>query len=90
MFGPFRLSARGLKYQTLLTLQEKSFICHTTQSYGIVNMMTLEQIREKLQDRKLSVVSAKTGVSYHLVRRAADGADVSHKAAAKLSEYLAA
>lgn len=53
-------------------------------------MLTLEQIKKKLEDRNISCVAERTGLSYYTVRRARSGADISYSAATKLSEYLAA
>ena len=36
-------------------------------------MLNLEQIKEKLQDRKLMVVSEKTGVHYNTLKNILDG-----------------
>lgn len=52
-------------------------------------MMTIEQIKEALKDRKLTVVAEKTGLSYDTVRRVAAGdSDYHVSTIKKLSDYL--
>ena len=53
-------------------------------------MLSMEKIVEILQDRKLSVVSKRTGLSYITVWRIARGCagNVGHNTVVKLSEYL--
>ena len=53
-------------------------------------MMTLEQIKVALADRKLGTVASITGLHYNTVRAYAKGEvqKPSHDAYTKLSEYL--
>lgn len=53
-------------------------------------MMTLEQVRNALQDRTLSKVAEGTGLAYDTVWRIANSQDksVSYKAVKQLSDYL--
>ena len=53
-------------------------------------MMTLEQIREKLQDRRLSMVALATGLSRQAVHNVATGRtpNPSHETVRRLAEYL--
>lgn len=52
-------------------------------------MMNLEQIKEALQDRKLTVVADKTGLSYDTIRRVASGEGDYHVSTLqKISDYL--
>jgi hypothetical protein len=53
-------------------------------------MMTLEQIREKLKDRKLMAVSESTGLAYNTVWRVSAGktTSVSYDVVKRLSDYL--
>lgn len=53
-------------------------------------MMTVEQIREALKDRRLSVVSEKTKTHYNTLRDIRDGVtkDPKHATVVALSEYL--
>jgi len=53
-------------------------------------MLTLDEIKKRLSDRNLKAVSERTGISYSLVRRARDGADIPYSAAKSLSDYLVA
>lgn len=55
-----------------------------------VNMMYLEQIREMLADRRLSLVAEATGLHYNTVRAIRDDpeANPTYKAVKALSEYL--
>jgi hypothetical protein len=55
-------------------------------------MMTLDQVREVLQDRKLKVVAQGSGLAYDTVRRVAAGSNksVSYEVVKKLSDYLEA
>lgn len=54
-------------------------------------MMTLEQVRNALQDRTLTKVAAATGLAYNTVLRVASGMDksVSYDVVKRLSDYLA-
>jgi hypothetical protein len=53
-------------------------------------MYTLEEVREKLQQRRLPEVAKATGLSYGTVRKLAAGADksVSYMVVKKLSDHL--
>lgn len=53
-------------------------------------MLTLEQVREALQDRVLLAVSKKTDLSYDTVWRIANNRDksVSYEVVKRLSDYL--
>lgn len=53
-------------------------------------MMTLEQVRAGLQDRKLRIVAAATGLAYDTVWRVATGRmdRVSYETVKVLSDYL--
>lgn len=53
-------------------------------------MLTLEQVREALQDRVLLTVSKKTELSYDTVWRIANNRDksVSYEVVKRLSDYL--
>ena len=53
-------------------------------------MMTLEQVREALQDRNLAKVSESTGLHYQTVYRVANGigSQVSYQVVKSLSDYL--
>lgn len=55
-------------------------------------MLTLEQIKEKLKDRKIQVVADATGLHYHTIRRAAlgIGKSISYAVVKKLSDYFEA
>lgn len=55
-------------------------------------MLTLEQVREALQDRVLLAVSKKTDLSYDTVWRIANNRDksVSYEVVKRLSDYLEA
>ena len=55
-----------------------------------VNMMYLEQIREMLADRRLSLVAEATGLHYNTVRAIRDDpeANPTYKAVKALSDYL--
>ena len=52
--------------------------------------MTLEQVRNALQDRTLTKVAAATGLAYNTVLRVASGMDksVSYDVVKRLSDYL--
>lgn len=54
----------------------------------MAQLYTLEQIREKLKDRKVSVVCARTGLSRQAVYNIINGANVSFETYQKLVEYL--
>jgi hypothetical protein len=53
-------------------------------------MLSLEEIQEKLKDRKLKTVAEKTGLHYDTVRRLAYGyfKSPSYEAVKILSDYL--
>ena len=53
-------------------------------------MLTLEQVRDMLKDRKLKLVAQGSGLSYGTVRRIAAGDDkaVSYEVVKRLSDYL--
>lgn len=53
-------------------------------------MMTLEEIRKSLQDRRLSIVSKATGLHYNTLRNIRDGksSHVRHSTVEILSKYL--
>jgi hypothetical protein len=53
-------------------------------------MLTVEQVIERLKDRKLKVVAEKTGLHYQTVLRIAKGnfKEVSYSVIKSLSDYL--
>jgi len=53
-------------------------------------MLTIEQIRLALRDRRLSVVSTATGLHYNTIKALRDneGANPSYKVLKALSDYL--
>lgn len=53
-------------------------------------MLTIDEVREKLRDRRLTVVADETGLAYDTVRRVAAGKfiNISYETVARLSEYL--
>jgi hypothetical protein len=53
-------------------------------------MMTLDQVREVLKDRKLKIVAQGSGLAYDTVRRVAAGSNkaVSYDVVKRLSDYL--
>lgn len=52
-------------------------------------MLTLEQVKERLKDRRLDMVSESTGLSVGTVARVRDGkGDPTLKTLAALSDYL--
>lgn len=56
-------------------------------------MMTVDQVREALADRKLRTVADKTGLSYDTVWRVRNGDNchrVSYEVVKRLSDYLTA
>ena len=54
-------------------------------------MLTLQQIRDRLADRRLTVVADATGLSHQTLWRIAKGeANPTHDTLAKLSDYLEA
>jgi len=55
-------------------------------------MMTLEQVKDALHDRKLRVVAEETGLSYDTVWRVSTGNNVrvSYDVIKRLSDYLTA
>lgn len=54
------------------------------------NMLTLELIRAQLQDRRLTVISEKTGLHPNTLRDIRNNADCnpSHRVLSALSEYI--
>lgn len=54
------------------------------------NMLTLEQIREQLQDRRLTVIAERTKLHPNTLRDIRNNADCnpSHRVLAALSDYL--
>lgn len=56
------------------------------------NMLTLEQIREQLQDRRLTVIAERTKLHPNTLRDIRNNADCnpSHRVMAALSDYLTA
>jgi hypothetical protein len=54
------------------------------------NMLTLEQIRAQLQDRRLTVIAERTGLHPNTLRDIRNNADCnpSHRVLAALSEYI--
>jgi len=54
------------------------------------NMLTLEQIREQLQDRRLTVIAERTKLHPNTLRDIRNNPDCnpSHRVLAALSEYL--
>ncbi len=53
-------------------------------------MLTLEEVQNKLKDRRLKIVANETGLSYDTVRRIAYGhfKDPSYSVIKKISDYL--
>jgi len=53
-------------------------------------MLTLEEVKEKLKDRRLPAVAQSTGLAYGTVRKVAAGEDkaVSYDVVKRLSDYL--
>lgn len=53
-------------------------------------MMTVEQIKSALQDRRLQIVADATGMHYNTLKYIRDGVstDLKHETVAKLSIYL--
>ena len=53
-------------------------------------MLTIDEVREKLRDRRLTVVADETGLAYDTVRRVAAGKfiNISYETVSRLSEYL--
>jgi hypothetical protein len=53
-------------------------------------MMTLEEIRRKLQDRRVSIISRETGLHYNTVRDVRDGRsqNPSYRVIEALNAYL--
>jgi DNA-binding Xre family transcriptional regulator len=53
-------------------------------------MLSLEEIREKLQDRRLSVIKKETGISYPTLTKIREGKEggFNFSTITKLSEYL--
>ena len=59
---------------------------------GVFKMMTLEQIKEALKDRRAGMVAKSTGLHYNTVRdiRDNDNANPTYKVMKALSDYLEA
>lgn len=54
-------------------------------------MLTVEQIKEGLKDRRLQVVADATGLAYMTLKRVRDGEGMpSYKTVSTLSDYLTA
>ena len=51
-------------------------------------MLTIEEIRERLDDRSLAKVSARTGVAVHTLRRLMRGEVIRYQSIKALSDYL--
>jgi hypothetical protein len=51
-------------------------------------MMTIEEIREALRWRKLTVIAEETGLSYQTIWRITAGESASYTTVKKLSDYL--
>jgi hypothetical protein len=53
-------------------------------------MLTVEEIKERLQDRRIPIVSEATGLSYPTIQKIRDGEsdNPSYKTMQRLSEYL--
>jgi DNA-binding Xre family transcriptional regulator len=53
-------------------------------------MLKIDEIRERLRDRRLTVVADETGLAYDTVRRVAAGkfTNISYETVARLSDYL--
>lgn len=53
-------------------------------------MLTLEQIRNKLQDRRLGLIVKATGIHYNTLREVRDNADANptYKVVKLLNDYL--
>ena len=53
-------------------------------------MMTIEQIRDLLADRKLNIIAEKTGIHYNTVRNIAngDGEGASYRTIRVLSDFF--
>jgi predicted transcriptional regulator len=51
-------------------------------------MLTLEEIKKRLQDRNLSEISRKTGISYMTIWKVSKGSGASYATVLTLSEYL--
>lgn len=51
-------------------------------------MMTIEEIRQALNDRKLTAVADATGLHYQTVWRVANGSGASYDTIKTLSDYL--
>jgi DNA-binding phage protein len=62
----------------------------TTTQTGGVRVLTLEQIRAGLADRKLKVVAKETGLHYHTLLRIAQDEDTNPTidTVQRISEYL--
>jgi hypothetical protein len=58
--------------------------------YGGLNMLTLEQIRAALRDRRLAKVAEATGLHYNTIREIRDNPDANptYKVIRALSDYL--
>jgi hypothetical protein len=53
-----------------------------------VPMLTLESIRQALEDRNLRRVSERTGISYSTLMRLRRGKTLSYRHAKQLSDYI--
>ena len=51
-------------------------------------MLTPDEVKEQLKDRRLLVVAQATKVSYNTIARMAKGENVSAKSLLKVSDYL--
>jgi hypothetical protein len=53
-------------------------------------LLTVDEIRDALKDRRISVVADATGLTYPTIKRLADGLDVdfSMKTIQKISDYI--
>lgn len=58
--------------------------------YGEMDMLTLDQIRAALRDRRLSKVAEATGLHYNTIREIRDNPDANptYKVIRALSDYL--
>ena len=54
----------------------------------MIELIELEKIKEMLEDRRLTVVAKKTGLSFNTVSKVARGGQVGIKAWRKLSDYF--
>ena len=58
--------------------------------YGELNMLTLDQIRAAMRDRRLAKVAEETGLHYNTIREIRDNPDANptYKVIKALSDYL--